>query len=302
MGIITKAVIPVAGLGTRFLPATKALPKEMLPVVDKPAIQYVVEEAVEAGVPHILMVTGRNKNALENHFDRAVELEDLLSRKGHQSGLNAVSEATEIADIHYVRQGDPLGLGHAISKAESFVGNEPFAVLLGDDIIHSDEQLLKNMIKLAETSPCTIVGLIEIDPQESGKYGIIIPGEYISDSVVEIRGLVEKPDPEQAPSRFAVIGRYILQPSIFPVLNSLEVGVGGEIQLTDALNVLAKDYALAGPMLGFVYRGKRFDTGDKLSYLKATVELATEREEMGKIFFDWLKAFVESKSKENFSD
>lgn len=295
MGKISKAVIPVAGLGTRFLPATKAMPKEMLPVVDKPAIQYVVEEAVDAGVPHLLMVTGRNKNALENHFDRAVELEDLLSRKGQFSSLEAVSEATEIADIHYVRQGDPLGLGHAISKAESFVGNEAFAVLLGDDLIHPDEFLLKNMLEYAERNHCSVVALMEVDLEEVSKYGIVKLKDYLSDDVIEIGGVVEKPSSDSAPSQLAVIGRYVLQPEIFPVLKSLEAGVGGEIQLTDALNQMAHDPNLAGPIVGMIFSGKRFDTGDKLSYLKATVEIAAERNDLGGDFLAWLKSFVESK-------
>lgn len=296
MGKITKAVIPVAGLGTRFLPATKALPKEMLPVVDKPAIQYVVEEAVKAGVPHLLMVTGRNKNALENHFDRAVELEDLLLRKGQNTGLEAVAEATDIADIHYVRQGDPLGLGHAISKAESFVGHEAFAVLLGDDLIHPDHDLLKRMINHAETYGCSVIALMEIPLEESSKYGIVIPGSMFTGDIVEVSGVIEKPSPNEAPSQYAVIGRYVLQPEIFPILKSLEVGVGGEIQLTDALNLMAKDQELAGPIVGMVFSGKRFDTGDKFSYLKATVELATERDDLGGDFMAWLKSYVKSKS------
>lgn len=292
MGKITKAVIPVAGLGTRFLPATKALPKEMLPVVDKPAIQYVVEEAVEAGVPHILMVTGRNKNALENHFDRAVELEHLLESKGDDVRLGAVAEATEIADIHYVRQGDPLGLGHAISKAEAFVGSEAFAVLLGDDIVHPDESLLKSMLALAEAEKATVVALMKIPRSDSSKYGIAIPcGEPI-DGVISISGLVEKPSPEIAPSEYAVIGRYVLQPEIFPILRDLKVGVAGEIQLTDALNLLSESPEIAGPVLGLIYSGKRFDTGDKFSYLQASVELATERDDLGGDFMAWLKEFV----------
>lgn len=292
MGKITKAVIPVAGLGTRFLPATKALPKEMLPVVDKPAIQYVVEEAVLSGVPHLLMITGRNKNALENHFDRAVELEDLLSRNGKTEALEAVSEATEIADIHYVRQGSPLGLGHAISKAESFVGNEAFAVLLGDDLIHQESELLKDMIKLAETTGSSVVALMEIPIEHSSKYGMAIISGQSVDGVLALSGVVEKPQPSEAPSNYAVIGRYVLQPEIFPILRAIPEGVGGEIQLTDALNIMAKDQSIAGPLVGLLFDGKRFDTGDKLSYLKAIVEIASEREDLGKDFNTWLHEFV----------
>lgn len=295
MGKITKAVIPVAGLGTRFLPATKALPKEMLPVVDKPAIQYVVEEAVAAGVPHLLMITGRNKNALENHFDRAFELEELLFRKGQLSALDSVSEATEIADVHYVRQGSPLGLGHAISKAESFVGDEAFAVLLGDDLIHQEEPLLKKMLEIAETTGVSVVALMEIPIEDVSKYGIAVPSGDEIGGILPISGVVEKPLPENAPSRFAVIGRYVLQPGIFPLLRSLPVGVGGEFQLTDALNLMAQDSALAGPIVGLVFRGKRFDTGDKFSYLKAIVEMASERDDLGGDFYSWLQEFVKLK-------
>lgn len=288
---ITKAVIPAAGLGTRFLPATKALPKEMLPVVDKPAIQYVVEEAVGSGLFHILMITGRHKNALENHFDRAVELEHLLTQKGDQDRLGAVAQATGLADIHYVRQGDPLGLGHAISKAETFVGNEAFAVLLGDDLIDDKDQLLTEMLKLAEDFSANVVALMEVPADEVHKYGIVAPGESNSD-VFEINHLIEKPSPEIAPSNLAIIGRYVLQPGVFEVLKTLKPGVGGEFQLTDALNEMARNPELAGPVIGLIFRGRRFDTGDRLSYLKTIVELASHRDDLGKEFSSWLKKFV----------
>lgn len=296
MGKVTKAVIPVAGLGTRFLPATKALPKEMLPVVDKPSIQYVVEEAVNAGIPNILMVTGRNKSPLENHFDRAYELEDLLSTKGQYTVLKTVGEATEIADIHYVRQGDPLGLGHAILKGEHFIGNEAFAVLLADDLIHQDESLLQQMKNFAETNACSVVALMEIPKEDSSKYGIVIPDNIIHEDIVEISGVIEKPSPEDAPSNLAVIGRYVLQPEIFKVLKSLNPGFGGEIQLSDALNVMASDPNVAGPIVGLLFHGRRFDTGEKFSYLKAIVEIASERSDLGGDFLAWLRAFVETKS------
>lgn len=292
MAKINKAVIPAAGLGTRFLPATKALPKEMLPVVDKPAIQYVVEEAVQAGLSHVLMITGRNKNALENHFDRAVELENLLEAKGDENHLDAVAEATGLADIHYVRQGDPLGLGHAITKAETFVGNEPFAVLLGDDLIEEQSNLLSEMLTLAETKQATVVALMEVPGDEVSKYGVVKPGNR-SGNVLEIEGLVEKPTIEDAPSNFAVIGRYVLQPGVFEVLNKLQPGVGGEFQLTDALNKMAADPELAGPVLGIIFEGRRFDTGDKMSYLKTIVEIASEREDLGSDFSTWLKDFAQ---------
>lgn len=292
MSKITKAVIPAAGLGTRFLPATKALPKEMLPVIDKPAIQYVVEEAVNAGLTHVLMITGRNKNALENHFDRAVELENLLLEKGDQHRLGVVDEATGLADIHYVRQGDPLGLGHAISKAETFVGTDPFAVLLGDDLIEVQSDLLSQMLRIAEDKSASVVALMEVPQEDVVKYGIVNPGAR-EGSVIEVTELVEKPSIENSPSNYAVIGRYVLQPGVFEVLRNLKPGVGGEFQLTDALNEMAKNPGLAGPVIGFVFDGRRFDTGDRLSYLKTIVELATEREDLGADFSTWLKSFTE---------
>lgn len=292
MSEVLKAVIPVAGLGTRFLPATKALPKEMLPVVDKPAIQYVVEESVESGISQILFVTGRNKNALENHFDRAVELESLLEQKGDLNKLGAVSEATEIAQIHYVRQGDPLGLGHAVLKARAFVGNEPFAVLLGDDIIHAGEDLLKRMKDLAESSGKSVVALMEVPWVEVSKYGVADVDGHLDGDVVRISSLVEKPSPENAPSNFAVIGRYVLQPSIFSFLEVQAPGYSGEIQLTDAINSLAHSNSEGNDVLGLIFRGRRFDTGDKLSYLKAIVEIASERADLGREFQNWLQEFT----------
>ncbi|BAU98692.1 UTP--glucose-1-phosphate uridylyltransferase [Aurantimicrobium minutum] len=291
MSNITKAVIPAAGLGTRFLPATKALPKEMLPVVDKPAIQYVVEEAVGAGLAHVLMITGRHKNALENHFDRAVELENLLIEKGDKDRLGVVAEATGLADLHYVRQGDPLGLGHAISKAETFVGNEPFAVLLGDDLIEANSTLLTDMIEIANNQQANVVALMEVPESDVHKYGIVRPGNR-HDNVVEVSELVEKPSAEAAPSNFAVIGRYVLQPGVFEVLRNLKPGLGGEYQLTDALNEMAAHPELAGPVIGLVFEGRRFDTGDRLSYLKTIVELASERDDLGGEFTAWLRGFT----------
>ncbi len=291
MSNITKAVIPAAGLGTRFLPATKALPKEMLPVVDKPAIQYVVEEAVGAGLAHVLMITGRHKNALENHFDRAVELENLLIEKGDKDRLGVVAEATGLADLHYVRQGDPLGLGHAISKAETFVGNEPFAVLLGDDLIEANSTLLKDMIEIAQNTQANVVALMEVPKNDVHKYGIVRTGNR-HDNVVEVSELVEKPSTEAAPSNFAVIGRYVLQPGVFEVLRNLKPGLGGEYQLTDALNEMAAHPELAGPVIGLVFEGRRFDTGDRLSYLKTIVELASERDDLGSEFTAWLRGFT----------
>lgn len=296
MGKITKAVIPAAGLGTRFLPATKAMPKEMLPIVDKPVIQFVVEEAVEAGVPHILMVTGRNKNALENHFDRAVELENLLDQKGDTSKLSKVNASTDLADIHYVRQGDPLGLGHAVWKAKSFIGNEAFALLLGDEIIDDSEPLLATMLKIAEDNSASVVALMEVPEEELHNYGVAEVSEINEDRTTKLRGLIEKPEFRKAPSKFAVVGRYVLQPGIFQKLEELDTGFGGEIQLTDALNAMAVDESIAGPVFGYILKGKRYDTGQKLSFLKTTVELASRRPDIGEEFFAWLQSFVGSKS------
>lgn len=296
MSKVMKAVIPVAGLGTRFLPATKALPKEMLPLVDTPAIQYVVEEAVSAGLSSILMVTGRNKSALENHFDRAIELETLLLDKGDKTRLELIEKTTQLADIHYVRQGNPLGLGHAVSKARAFVGDEPFAVLLGDDIIHKHDQLLRVMTEIAVKHECNVVAFSEVDPQEVSKYGVARIGERLDGDLFMLSGVVEKPDAMNAPSNYVAIGRYVLQPGVFDVLDSVKLGAGGEIQLTDALDQMAKNNDLAGPVIGILFKGRRFDTGDKLSYIKATVELALEREDLGPDLQSWLIDFIGNKS------
>lgn len=291
---LTKAVIPAAGLGTRFLPATKALPKEMLPVVDKPAIQYVVEEAVNAGLIDILMITGRNKNALENHFDRNFELEARLEEKGDDSRLNKVTHSTDLADIHYVRQGDPLGLGHAVSKAEMHVGHEPFALLLGDDIIDEEFDLLVQMIAEHSARNATIVALMEVPDELVSSYGIASIEATEKEGVVRITGLVEKPELGHQPSNYAIIGRYILQPEIFGVLAETRPGRGGEIQLTDALAVLAKDTSLAGGVYGIVFSGRRYDTGDRLSYLQAVVQVAAHRKDLGEAFSAWLVDYAAS--------
>jgi UTP--glucose-1-phosphate uridylyltransferase len=288
---ISKAVIPAAGLGTRFLPATKAMPKEMLPVVDKPAIQYVVEEAVEAGLTDVLMVTGRNKNALENHFDRNTELESVLERKGDNHRLQEVNQSSHLATIHYVRQGDPKGLGHAVSKAEMHVGNNPFAVLLGDDIIDSRDDLLKQMVAVYERQPSSIVALMEVDPSQVHLYGIATVETTDDDSVVRITELVEKPKAEDAPSNLAIIGRYILQPDVFAEIAKTKPGSGGEIQLTDALNALAHTGA-GGGVMGVIFRGRRYDTGDRMDYLKAIVQVASDRDDLGPGFKAWLKGYV----------
>lgn len=290
---ITKAVIPAAGLGTRFLPATKAMPKEMLPVVDKPAIQYVVEEAVSAGLTDILMITGRNKNALENHFDRVGELEATLERKGDTEKLQKVNYSTDLADVHYVRQGDPKGLGHAVLRAKMHVGDEPFAVLLGDDIIDARDILLSRMIEVQATRGASVVALLEVDPEVVHMYGVATIEATADEDVVRITGLVEKPAPGTQPSNFAIIGRYVLQPAVFEVLEKTQPGKGGEIQLTDALETLARD-GIAGGVYGVVFRGRRYDTGDRLDYIKAIVQLAVEREDLGAGLRPWLKEFVKT--------
>jgi UTP--glucose-1-phosphate uridylyltransferase len=289
---ITKAVIPAAGLGTRFLPATKAMPKEMLPVVDKPAIQYVVEEAVAAGLTDVLMITGRNKNALENHFDRVGELEATLLMKGDIERLRKVNYATELAEVHYVRQGDPKGLGHAVLRARMHVGHEPFAVLLGDDIIDERDVLLARMLEEQGKRNATIVALLEVDPAQVHMYGIATVEATDDDDVVRITGLVEKPTREKAPSNYAIIGRYVLQPEIFDILEHTPAGKGGEIQLTDALQTLATNPSIAGGVYGVVFRGRRYDTGDRLDYIKAIVQLAVDREDLGPDLRPWLKDFA----------
>jgi UTP--glucose-1-phosphate uridylyltransferase len=288
---ITKAVIPAAGLGTRFLPATKAMPKEMLPVVDKPAIQYVVEEAVAAGLHDVLMVTGRNKYALENHFDRVYELEATLERKGDHAKLQRVHESTNIADIHYFRQGDPMGLGHAVLQARMHVGHEPFAVLLGDDLIDARDPLLSRMIAEQTKRRASIVALLEVDPDQIHLYGAAAVEPTDEDDVVRITGLVEKPSKENAPSNLAIIGRYVLRPEVFSVLEHTEPGKGGEIQLTDALQRMAKAPEWTGGVYGVVFRGRRYDTGDKIDYIKAILQLATERDDLGPELRPWLKQF-----------
>jgi UTP--glucose-1-phosphate uridylyltransferase len=288
---ITKAVIPAAGLGTRFLPATKAQPKEMLPVIDKPAIQYVVEEAVAAGLRDVLMITGRNKNALENHFDRATELEATLEFKGDLERLAKVSHSTTLADMHYVRQGDPLGLGHAVLRAKMHVGDEPFAVLLGDDLIDSRDILLSRMLDVQSDLDTSVVALMEVAPESAHLYGIATVERTSPGDLVRITGLVEKPAPGAAPSNLAVIGRYVLRPDVFGVLEVTPPGKGGEIQLTDALQHMAASPELGG-VHGVVFRGRRYDTGDRLDYLKAIVQIAVDRPDLGQDFAEWLLDFA----------
>ena len=284
-----KAVIPAAGLGTRFLPATKAMPKEMLPVVDKPAIQYVVEEAVAAGIDDVLMIIGRNKNALANHFDRVAELEHTLERKGDSQKLARVVETSTLADIHFVRQGDPKGLGHAVLRARKHVGNETFAVMLGDDLIDARDPLLPRMIDVSQSQSATVIALMEVDPSQIHLYGCAAVEETDEADVVKVTALVEKPAPGEAPSNLAIIGRYVLKPEIFEVLENTEPGKGGEIQLTDALEELAGDESIAGPVLGVIFRGRRYDTGDRLDYLKSSIQLALDRPDLGPPLASWIK-------------
>jgi len=289
---VTKAVIPVAGLGTRFLPATKAMPKEMLPLIDKPVIQYVVEEAVNAGLEDVLMVTGRNKNALENHFDRVAELEANLELKGDTDRLAKVMASTELANIHYVRQGDPRGLGHAVLRAKAHIADHSFALLLGDDVMDARDVLLTKMLEVHEATGENVVALMEVDPSQIHLYGCAVTEGEVEDGVVRITGLVEKPKTEEAPSNLAIIGRYVLRPEIFDILEETEPGRGGEIQLTDALMTAALDPERAGGVLGVVFNGRRYDTGDKLDFIKATLRLGVDREDIGQDLRTWLHDFI----------
>ena len=291
--VVRKAVVPAAGLGTRFLPATKATPKEMLPVVDKPAIQYVVEEAVAAGLEDVLFITGRSKRPLEDHFDRNFELEEALERKGDEERLGLVTEPTELARIHYVRQGDPLGLGHAVLVAENHVGNEPFAVLLGDDLIDPRDPILPRMMQIREEHGGSVICLMEVPAESISLYGCAAVEVTSENDVVRVTDLVEKPEAAQAPSSYAVIGRYLLDPAVFEVLRKTAPGRGGEIQLTDALRVLATmPAAEGGGVRGVIFGGRRYDTGDRLSYLQANIMLAAERDDLGPDLRAWLRDYV----------
>jgi UTP--glucose-1-phosphate uridylyltransferase len=289
---VTKAVIPAAGLGTRFLPATKATPKEMLPVVDKPAIQYVVEEAVAAGLSDVLVITGRNKRSLEDHFDRAWELEEVLQAKGDASRLARVQKSNVLADMHYTRQGDPRGLGHAVLCAAQHVGDNPFAVLLGDDLIDERDPLLVRMIGVQRRTRASVVALMEVPREQVNLYGCAAVEETGEEDVVRVTGMVEKPDPADAPSNLAVIGRYVLHPRIFEILRHTEPGRGDEIQLTDSLQTAAAADGEGAGVYGVVFRGRRYDTGDRLDYLKAVVQLAAERADLGPEFRAWLRTYV----------
>jgi UTP--glucose-1-phosphate uridylyltransferase len=292
---VTKAVIPAAGLGTRFVPATKAMPKEMLPVIDTPAIQYVVEEAAAAGLTNVLMVTARSKTNIEDHFDRNLELEDVLEAKGDQAGLQRVKSSAEIAAMHYVRQSQPLGLGHAVLCAADHVGDQPFAVLLGDDFIDVRDKLLHRMIEVRQHYGGSVVALMEVEPEQVSSYGVATIKATSENDVVAVTDLVEKPAVADAPSNWIVIGRYICDPSVFDVLRKMPPGRGGEIQLTDALRILAERGmdTDGGGVHGVLFRGRRYDTGNKLDYLKTQVKFACERPDVKDEFVPWLRTYLQ---------
>lgn len=281
---ITKAVIPAAGMGTRFLPETKAVPKEMLPIVDTPTLQYIIEEAAASGIEDILIITGRGKRAIEDHFDKSYELENELHRAGKFEYIEMIERISSLANIHYVRQKEALGLGHAISCAKSFVGHSPFAVLLGDDVVNAEVPCLKQMIDVYEKYSCTVLGVQEVPGCDVSKYGII-KAAPVDDRIYRVTGLIEKPNPGDAPSNIAVLGRYIITPEIFGLLENAKPGAGGEIQLTDALCELA----IKQPIYAYEFIGKRYDVGNKMGFLKATVEYALRRDDLKDEFMNYLK-------------
>ena len=285
---IRKAIIPAAGLGTRFLPATKAQPKEMLPIVDKPTLQYIIEEAIESGIEEILIITGRNKKSIEDHFDRSVELEMELEKSGKEEMLKMVREISDMVNIHFIRQKEPRGLGRAILCAKTFVGNEPFAVLLGDDVVYNDNKpCLKQLIDCYEEYKTSVLGVQTVEPQDVNKYGIV-GGLHIEDRVYKVKNLIEKPAVEEAPSNVAILGRYIITPKIFEILENTKPGKGNEIQLTDALLELIKHEA----MYAYDFEGRRYDVGDKLGFLQATVEYALRKEELRDGFIEYLQTII----------
>ena len=285
---IRKAIIPAAGLGTRFLPATKAQPKEMLPIVDKPTLQYIIEECVASGIEEILIITGRNKKSIEDHFDRSVELEMELEKSGKEEMLKMVREISDMVNIHFIRQKEPRGLGHAILCAKTFVGNEPFAVLLGDDVVYNDNKpCLKQLIDCYEEYKTSVLGVQTVEPQDVNKYGIV-GGLHIEDRVYKVKNLIEKPAVEEAPSNVAILGRYIITPKIFEILENTKPGKGNEIQLTDALLELIKHEA----MYAYDFEGRRYDVGDKLEFLQATDEYALRKKELRDGFIEYLKTII----------
>lgn len=284
---VRKAIIPAAGLGTRFLPATKAQPKEMLPIVDKPTLQYIIEEAVASGIEEVLVIIGRNKNSIQDHFDKSVELELELESKGKIELLEEVRHISNMVQIHYVRQIEPKGLGHAVLCAKSFIGNEPFAVLLGDDIVYAEKPCLGQMIEAYDEYKTSILGVQEVPQTEVNKYGIV-DGKFIEDRIYKVKGLVEKPSVDEAPSNIAILGRYIINPAIFSILENTKPGKNGEIQLTDALKELAHREA----MYAYTFEGRRYDVGDKQGFLEATVEYALRRDDLREPFVAYLKSMI----------
>lgn len=285
---VRKAVLPVAGWGTRFLPATKAIPKEMIPIVDRPAIQYIVEECVRAGLDDVLLVTSSGKESLVDHFDRIVDLEHALEAKGKTDLLDEIVALAQLAEVHAVRQPEALGLGHAVLMGMHHVGDEPFAVILGDDIVDPSERFLERMIEVYEQTQRPVVAVMEVPEDQTSLYGIVTTEPTDEDDVFAVTDLVEKPDPGEAPSNLAIIGRYVLPGEIFQVIEDTPPGRGGEIQLTDALRTMARQQ----PIRAVRFDGVRHDTGDKLGYLKATVQMAAERDDLGPDLLDWLREFV----------
>ncbi|MFR4161289.1 MAG: UTP--glucose-1-phosphate uridylyltransferase GalU [Paraclostridium sordellii] len=281
---VKKAIIPAAGLGTRFLPATKSQPKEMLPIVDKPTLQYIIEEAIESGIEEILVVTGRNKKSIEDHFDRSVELELKLEQKGKIEMLEMVRNISKMVDIHFIRQKEPKGLGHAIYCAKSFVGDEPFAVLLGDDIVDNSTPCLRQLIDAYDEYKTSILGVQQVSKEDTDKYGIL-DVKHIEDRVYKVKDMIEKPNVKDAPSNIAILGRYIITPTIFDILENQQPGKGGEIQLTDALKTLGSQEAI----YAYNFEGRRYDVGDKLGFLEATIDFALKRPELRKGLIEYIK-------------
>ena len=295
---VKKAIIPAAGLGTRFLPATKSQPKEMLPIVDKPTLQYIIEEAIESGIEEILIITGRNKKSIEDHFDKSVELELELEQKGKTEMLEMVRNISNMVNIHYIRQKEPKGLGHAIHCAKSFIGNEPFAVLLGDDIVDNETPCLKQLINTYDEYKTTILGVQEVAKEDTCKYGIL-DVKHIEDRVYKVKDMVEKPAVEEAPSNIAILGRYIITPAIFDILENQEPGKGGEIQLTDALKTLGNQEAI----YAYNFEGRRYDVGDKFGFLEATIDFALKRDNLRDDLMNYMRKIVnEEDKKELVSD
>ena len=291
---VKKAIIPAAGLGTRFLPATKSQPKEMLPIVDKPTLQYIIEEAINSGIEEILIITGRNKKSIEDHFDKSVELELELEQKGKQEMLEMVRDISNMVNIHYIRQKEPKGLGHAIHCAKSFIGDDPFAVLLGDDIVDNEIPCLKQLISAYDEYKTSILGVQEVAKEDTNKYGIL-DVKHIEDRVYKVKDMVEKPDVDKAPSNVAILGRYIITPAIFDILENQEPGKGGEIQLTDALKTLGKQEAI----YAYNFEGRRYDVGDKFGFLEATIDFALKRDNLRDDLLNYMEEIVNKNKSED---